>query len=72
MHELALLYKELGRYEEAEPLFLKALEGRHLKLGDTHPHTKESLSNLIDLYKAWNKAEKSKEWQAKLTQIEDS
>jgi hypothetical protein len=31
----------------------------------------ESLNNLIDLYEAWNKPEKAKEWRTKLTQIED-
>jgi hypothetical protein len=28
-------------------------------------------SYLIDLYEAWNKSEKAKEWRAKLEQIED-
>ena len=46
-------------------------EGRRLKLGDTHPHTLESINNLIDLYETWNKPEKANEWQAKLVQIED-
>jgi hypothetical protein len=50
---------------------IEAFEGRRLKLGDTHPHTKESLNHLINLYAAWNKPEKAKEWQAQLAQIED-
>ena len=29
-------------------------------------HTQQSLNNLIDLYKAWNKPEKANEWRAKL------
>jgi hypothetical protein len=37
---------------------------------DTHPHTIESIKTLIDLYEAWNKPEKAKEWRAKLTQTE--
>ena len=40
------------------------------KTGDTYPHTKESLDNPIDLYEAWNKPEKAKEWRAKLPQTE--
>ena len=36
------------------------------KTGDTHPHTKESLNNLIDLYEARNKPEKANEWRARL------
>ena len=42
MHELAVLYKEKGDYDKAEQLLLEALEGRRLKLGDTHTHTKVS------------------------------
>jgi len=32
---------------------------------DTHPHIMESLKNLIDLYEAWNKPEKAKQWRKK-------
>ena len=70
-NDLALLYKEQGDYDKAEPLFLEALKGRRPKLGDTHPHTLDSWNNLIDLYEAWNKPEKAEEWREKLTQIED-
>jgi thioredoxin-like negative regulator of GroEL len=70
MHELAVLYKEQGRYEEAEKYLLEVTEGRRLKLGDKHPRTTDSLNNLIDLYKAWNKPGKTKEWRAKLSQTE--
>ena len=69
-HNLAMLYKEQGDYDKAEPLFLEALKGRRLKLGDTHPHTIESLNNLIDLYEIWNKPEKAKEWRANLPKTE--
>ena len=41
-------------------------EGRRLKLGDTHPHTLDSINNLIDLYEAWNKPDQAAERQAKL------
>ena len=54
--------------DEAEPLLLEAVKGRRLKLGDTHPHTLESLNNLIELYEAWNKPEEAEEWRAKLPQ----
>ncbi len=30
------------------------------------------MNNLINLYEAWNKPEKAKEWRAKLAHIEDS
>jgi hypothetical protein len=42
-----------------------------LKLGDSHPHTLQSLNNLVALYEAWNKPEEANEWRVKLTQIED-
>jgi tetratricopeptide (TPR) repeat protein len=65
-----MIYKEQARYDEAEKLLLEAIEGRRLKLGDTHPHTQQSLNNLIDLYEAWNKPEKAEKWRAKLPQTE--
>lgn len=55
---------------KAEPLLREAVEGRRLKLGDTHPHTIESWYNLITLYEAWNKPEEVEEWRAKLSQTE--
>lgn len=48
----------------------QAVDGLRLKLGDTHPHTRESLNNLINLYEAWNKPEKAQEWRAKQPQTE--
>jgi len=50
---------QFSYYEEAEPLLVEALQGRRLKLGNNHPHTLESLNNLIELYKAWNKLEET-------------
>jgi len=37
---------------------------------NTHPHTIESLNNLIALYEAWNKPEKAEKWRATLTKTE--
>ncbi|MFC1637222.1 tetratricopeptide repeat protein [Planctomycetota bacterium] len=71
INNITLLRREQHRYDKAEPLLVEALDGRRLKLGDTHPHTLESWHNLIDLYKAWNKPEKAKEYRTRLTQIED-
>jgi len=70
MHKLAVLYKEEGSYYKAEPLSRAAVECRRLKLGDTHPHTRESSRNLIDLYEAWDRPEEAKKWRAKLPQTE--
>jgi len=57
--------------EEADKYFVEAVEGRHLKLVDKHPHILEYINNLIALYEAWNKPEKAKEWQAKLPETEN-
>jgi len=65
-NDLAVLYKEQAKYDEAESLLIEAVEGRRLKLGEKHPHTQESLNNLIELYEAWGKLEKAEEWRAKL------
>ena len=37
-NDLAMLYKEQAKYQEAQDLLLEAVEGRRLKLGDTHLH----------------------------------
>jgi len=50
LHNLAYLYNSQGRYSEAEPLYLQALELRKRLLGDEHPDVATSLNNLASLY----------------------
>ena len=71
INDFAMLLTRQKHYDDAGPLLLEALEGRRLKLGDTHRHTIESWNTLINLYEAWNKPEKAKEWRAERAQIED-
>ena len=52
LNNLALLYGALGRYDEAEPIYTRALEIREKNLGEGHPDIAESLNNLAALYKA--------------------
>ncbi len=52
MHNLAVVYKSAGRFNEAESLELKALEIQRRVLGADHPHTLISLNNLANIYKA--------------------
>jgi hypothetical protein len=40
------------------------------RTGHKHPHTLESINNLIDLYEAGGKPEKAKKWRAKLPETE--
>jgi len=54
-NDLAILYKEQGDYSSTKPLPIKAVKGRRLKLVGTHPHTVESLNNIIELYQVWVK-----------------
>ncbi len=37
---LALLLRDMGRYGEAEPLYVESLKIFRAKLGPDHPHTK--------------------------------
>ena len=50
LNNLALLYNSQGRYSEAEPLYLQALELRKHLLGEDHPDVATSLNNLAGLY----------------------
>ncbi|MGB5960661.1 MAG: tetratricopeptide repeat protein, partial [Coleofasciculaceae cyanobacterium] len=52
LNNLAYLYNAQGRYTEAEPLYLQALELRQRLLGDNHPLVAQSLNNLAYLYNA--------------------
>ena len=49
-NNLAGLYHNQGRYDDAEPLYLQALDMRKKLLGDEHPDVASSLSNLAGLY----------------------
>jgi tetratricopeptide (TPR) repeat protein len=55
LNNLASLYKSQGRYSEAEPLYLDALEmTKRLFTGD-HPNVATSLNNLALLYNSQGK-----------------
>jgi tetratricopeptide (TPR) repeat protein len=47
-----LLYEAQGRYEEVEPLYVRALAIAEEQLGATHPSIGTSLNNLAGLYRA--------------------
>ena len=52
MNNLAILFRATGRYEEAEPLYTRALELYREVLGERHPGTITSMNNLAALYDA--------------------
>ena len=49
---LASLYKEQGRYADAEPLYKRALTANEHTLGPDHPLTLDTANNLAALYQA--------------------
>jgi tetratricopeptide (TPR) repeat protein len=51
MNNLALVYRSLGRYPEAESLFAEVLETSRRVLGVEHPLTLACLTNLAILYR---------------------
>ncbi len=50
LNDLGWIYKHLGRYTNAEPVFKRCLEIRERILGPEHPYTAISLHNLADLF----------------------
>ncbi|MFM7425444.1 MAG: tetratricopeptide repeat protein [Elainella sp.] len=52
LNNLAGLYRAQGRYAEAEPLLLRALDITEQQLGAGHPHVARGLNNLAELYRA--------------------
>jgi len=50
LNNLAVLYDNQGRYSEAEPLYLDALEMRRRLFTGDHPDVADSLNNLALLY----------------------
>jgi tetratricopeptide (TPR) repeat protein len=60
LHQLAFLYDSQGKYNEAEPLYLRSLSIWEKQLGENHPHVAQILNNLAVLYKdqgKYNEAE---------------
>jgi hypothetical protein len=56
----------LSRQKKNDDTELNCKQGCRLKLGNRHPHTQESLTLLIDLYKTLNQPKEAEEWRAKL------
>jgi tetratricopeptide (TPR) repeat protein len=50
LNNLAGLYRSIGKYSEALPLYERALQIREQQLGADHPNTAISLNNLAALY----------------------
>ncbi|MFL5587992.1 MAG: tetratricopeptide repeat protein [Ktedonobacteraceae bacterium] len=59
LNNLAVLYLNKGKYEEAESLFQRALVIREKGLGPEHPDTASTLNNLAVLYHDQGKDEEA-------------
>jgi tetratricopeptide (TPR) repeat protein len=55
LNEAGYYLSDRARYDEAEPLYRRALAIREEKLGADHPDTASSLNNLANLYRAQGK-----------------
>ncbi|MGA0925448.1 MAG: tetratricopeptide repeat protein, partial [Lutimaribacter sp.] len=59
LNNLAELFRDMGRLEDAEPMYQRALAIDMAALGPNHPNVATYLNNLAGLYKAremWDKA----------------
>jgi tetratricopeptide (TPR) repeat protein len=60
LNNLAGLYRAQGKYAEAEPLYLRALEIREQQLGPQHPDTATSLHWLAFIAQEQQQYERAK------------
>ncbi len=65
------MYKSQGRWSEAEPLYLNALQLRKKLLGENHPDVATSLNNLAILYAASDQTKKAFSLMQQATTIEN-
>jgi tetratricopeptide (TPR) repeat protein len=65
MNNLANLYENQGKYDEAEPLYVECLALCKAILGASHPDTLQSMNNLAGLYQNQGKYDQAKEIRAK-------
>ena len=50
LNNLALLYRDMGNWDAAEPLFRQVLEIRRRALGENHPGYAQDISGLDDAF----------------------
>lgn len=55
LNNLALVYHAQGRYDEAEPVYQRAITITERALGPGHPNLAASLGNLAELYRTQEK-----------------
>jgi tetratricopeptide (TPR) repeat protein len=60
INQLATLLQDMGKLEEAKPLFEEALQARRAALGDRHPRTLTSINNMGTLLKQMGQLEEAR------------
>jgi len=61
-NNLAELYRSMGQYQKAEPLYLKAVKIFEKILGEEHPDTATSYNNLAGLYEIMGENKKAEHY----------
>jgi len=69
---LAMLYRSQGRYNEAEPLFLRSQSILESQLGADHPHVAASLNNLAALYQSQGRYSEAESLFLRVLSIDES
>ena len=71
MNNLAGLYGEQDRLEEAEALYLAVLDGKERAFGEGHGNTANTLFNLASLYRATDRYPESKSFFERALRIDE-
>lgn len=69
LEDLGMLYQTIGRYKDAEELFLRSLKITEQLFGTNTPALQAPLSQLVNLYSAIGEQDKQKAMQDKLNAI---
>jgi Tfp pilus assembly protein PilF len=59
VNNFGLMLRSMGKYEEAEAMHRRALEGREKVLGPEHPYTLTSVGNLGSVLRSLGKHEEA-------------
>jgi tetratricopeptide (TPR) repeat protein len=70
LHNLAELYKEQGKYSEAEPFFKRALIKRKKDYGPKDPLVAQSLDGLAEVYRAQERYAEAEDLYKQISAIE--
>ena len=66
MTQLAWVYSERGKYDEAANLLVEAIAHCRQLFGERHALTQLLIRAIASVYDDWAKPEKAAEWRAKL------